>query len=245
VFTSAWMSAPQERPEASSSPRRGWRPGSRVARLHANHSYAFVLILIAALFLVLIAAPQESWALSVVVLLGSALLAVALWASGLGFAGRTVALLVIGGIAASVQLASGGATVTGLVWLLDVALVAGTMVVIAFGVFDQREINRQSISGAICIYLLLGILYTFVYGAVAALQSGPFFAQGTDGTTAVRVYFSYVTMATVGYGDYTAATSLGRSLAITESLLGQLYLVTVVALLVGHFGERKREREPA
>jgi hypothetical protein len=96
-------------------------------------------------------------------------------------------------------------------------------------------------SGAVCVYLLIGFLYTFAYGAVAALGSSDFFAQGTDGTTAIRVYFSYVTLATLGYGDYTAARTLGRSLAVSEALFGQLYLVTVVALLVGSFGQSRRE----
>jgi hypothetical protein len=58
------------------------------------------------------------------------------------------------------------------------------------------------------------------------------------------VYFSYVTLATLGYGDYTAEGSVGRGFAISEALLGQLYLVTVVALLVGRFGQRKERMQP-
>jgi hypothetical protein len=71
--------------------------------------------------------------------------------------------------------------------------------------------------------------------------SGDFFAQGTDGTRSLRLYFSFVTLATLGYGDYTPAHELGRTLAIVEALFGQLYLVTVIALLVS----RMRGREPA
>ena len=97
--------------------------------------------------------------------------------------------------------------------------------------------------GAVCIYLLLGLIFTFLYGAIAALGSGPFFAQGTDGTPSIRLYFSYVTLATLGYGDYTAANALGRSLSVSEALLGQLYLVTVIALLVGNMGSRGALRE--
>jgi voltage-gated potassium channel Kch len=52
------------------------------------------------------------------------------------------------------------------------------------------------------------------------------------------VYFSYVTLATVGYGDYTPAGDLGRTLVVGEALLGQLYLVTVVALLVSRLARR-------
>jgi hypothetical protein len=72
----------------------------------------------------------------------------------------------------------------------------------------------------------------FAYSAVALIGSGDFFVQGTDGTRALRMYFSYVTLATLGYGDYTPAGNLGHALAVLEALLGQLYLVTVVAVLV-------------
>ena len=83
------------------------------------------------------------------------------------------------------------------------------------------------------------MLFAFVYGAAANLESGSFFAQGTDGTAAIRLYFSYTTMTTVGYGDYSAANDLGRTLAVLEGLVGQLYLVTVVAVLVSQLGMRK------
>jgi hypothetical protein len=117
-------------------------------------------------------------------------------------------------------------------------LAAGIIVVIARGVIDQGEVNSQSVVGAVCIYLLLGMLFSFAYGSAAKLGSGFFFAQGTDGTPAIRLYFSYVTMATVGYGDYSAAGNFGRTLAVLEGLVGQLYLVTVVALLVSRLGRR-------
>ena len=106
------------------------------------------------------------------------------------------------------------------------------VVVIVLSVITKGEVNRQSITGAVCVYLLLGMIFLFVYGVIATLGDGPFFAQGTDGTRALRVYFSYVTLATLGYGDYTPAGNLGHALAVVEALLGQLYLVTVVALLV-------------
>src|SRR5262249_40559206 len=103
-----------------------------------------------------------------------------------------------------------------------------------------REVNRKSVTGAICVYLILGILFTYVFGACAAFGSGPLFAQGTDGSPADHIYFSYVTLATLGYGDYTAAAQPARSFAVAESLLGQLYLVTIVTLLVGRFGQPAR-----
>ena len=96
--------------------------------------------------------------------------------------------------------------------------------------------------GAICIYVLIGMLWALLYTAIGALDSRPFFAQIDKTTTADYLYFSYVTQTTVGYGDLTAAGSIGRALAVLEALIGQLYLVTVVALLVGRLGPGRLER---
>jgi hypothetical protein len=167
------------------------------------------------------------------------MLAVAIRCAGLADTRPALVLIAVGVAFAVAEIAVDERTMAGIVWLADVAFVAATIVVIGVGVVDQREINRRSISGAVCVYLLLGILFTFAYGGLATLGSGDFFAQGTDGTIADRVYFSCVTLATLGYGDYTAAGSLGRALSISEALLGQLFLVTIVALLVGRFGQRK------
>lgn len=221
---------------------RGWRPGSRVERLRASHTYGFVLLLVALTYVFIVAAPDESWARGVLILIETGTLALAFWTSGLGWTRAAVVLAVLGGSAAILQLFVGGSTMKGLDAIVNVLVVAATVVVIGLGVVDQGEINRKSVTGAICIYVILGILFTFAYGAAAELGSGAFFAQGTDGTPADRIYFSYVTLATLGYGDYTAAAQPGRSFAVAESLLGQLYLVTIVALLVGRFGQPARER---
>ena len=61
---------------------------------------------------------------------------------------------------------------------------------------------------------------------------------GADVTQSSRVYFSFTTLTTTGYGDYTPATSAGHALAVVEMLVGQLYLVTVIGVLVGSFGRR-------
>src|SRR5262245_13094753 len=102
-----------------------WRPGSRVARRRAGHSYGFVLALIVATFLFAATAPTESWAAGVLVLVESATLIAALWTSGLGRAAvvPSVVLAVIGVAAAVAQLSSGSDTATGAVFLVSVLLV--------------------------------------------------------------------------------------------------------------------------
>jgi hypothetical protein len=130
------------------------------------------------------------------------------------------------------QLVASSDRLSAITGLATGVLIVATIAAIAVGVIDQDEVNARSITGAVCIYVLFGLLFLFVYSAIALLGSGPFFAEGTDGTRALRLYFSYVTLATLGYGDYTAAGDLGHTVAVLEALVGQLYLVTVLALLV-------------
>jgi ion channel len=228
-----------EATSATTAPR--WRPGARVARLRASHSFGFVFALVVGLFLITAALPDANWARSVIVLTECVLLGAALWTSGVWQDRRAAsALIALGAVAALLQLLFHGGDSSGVVAIFEVALLVATIVVIAVGVVDQHDVNAQSILGAVSIYVLLGMLFVFVYSAAAALGSGPFFAQGTDGTLSTRLYFSYVTLATLGYGDYTAAGDFGRTVSVIEAMLGQIYLVTVIALLVGQLGGRRR-----
>jgi voltage-gated potassium channel len=222
------------------SRRPSWPTGSRVRRLHASHSYRFVLFLILATCGFVMAAPDEQWALGVLALLLCATLVVAIWTSGLGWNLPRTTTLVTGGVVLAVLVETvGGNGVTGVTWLIGLGLTASIMWMIGLGVIDQGEVNGQSIVGAVCIYMLLGLSFSFAYGALAKFGPGYVFAQGTDGTPAIRLYFSYITMATVGYGDYSPAGNLGRTLAVLEGLFGQLYLVTVISLLVSRLRPRR------
>jgi hypothetical protein len=212
--------------------------GSRTARLRSSHSYGVVLALVIGSFVLAATLPDDDWAVSALLLAQCATLVTAIWTSGLARAnsGGSIAVSGVVLVAAVAPLATDSAAVTGAIALATSVLVALTIAVIALGVADQGTVNAQSVRGAICVYVLLGLLFVFLYGAVAMLGDGPFFAQGTDGTRALRVYFSFVTLATLGYGDYTASSDLGHTLAVVEALVGQLYLVTVVALLVSRIG---------
>jgi hypothetical protein len=212
-----------------------------VSRLRASHSYRYVLLMIIVVFAFMATAPDTDWARIVIVLLQSTTLVVALWTSGLVKYAR--ASLGIVGVAIALALLlvlRPSDTLTGIVGIFELVLTLAIAAIVAFGIVDQGEINEQSVTGAICVYLLLGLMFTFFYGAVAALDSAPFFTSGTDGNVPLRLYFSYVTLSTVGYGDYTASTNLGHMLAIIEALTGQLYLVTVVAVLVARMKPRSK-----
>jgi hypothetical protein len=104
--------------------------------------------------------------------------------------------------------------------------------------FAAEGVDSEVVFGVLCAYLYIGSWYAFLYRAAAVLSGRPFFAQpgAEDGLN--YVYFSFITLATVGYGDLTPAYGPGRMLAATEAIVGQLYLVSVVALVVSAYGKR-------
>jgi hypothetical protein len=112
---------------------------------------------------------------------------------------------------------------------------------------DAGAVTLQTMFGVLCLYLLIGLLFGVAYATVDQLSSTPFFNSGGDHGRDDFLYFSYTTLTTVGYGDLVAATNLGRSMAITEALLGQLYLVSVVAVIISNLesvrpGQRRKDR---
>jgi ion channel len=222
---------------------RAWHPRARVARVRASHSYGLVLALIVVSFVFMSVAPNSTWADSVLLLLQTITLVTALWTSGVARTDSTLSLglVALAGLTALGLLVFGGNGFAGAVGILSGVVTVATIGTVALGVVDQGEANVRAVTGAVCVYVLIGLLFVFLYGAIAKLGSGDFFAQGTDGTRSLRLYFSFVTLATLGYGDYTPAGSLGRTLAIVEALFGQLYLVTVIAVLVS----RMRRASPS
>jgi len=125
-----------------------------------------------------------------------------------------------------------------LVLVIGAALIAATSYVLAERLVRNPEVTRHTIIGALCVYLLMGLFFSFVYSASALMTGIPFFNSLTEASSSDYLYFSFITLATVGYGDLTARTNLGRMLSATEGLTGQLYLVTVVALLVSNYNRR-------
>jgi hypothetical protein len=103
----------------------------------------------------------------------------------------------------------------------------------------SRGVTIPAVSGALAIYLVVGLLFASAISFATYLGSGPYFAQGTDGSAGDRVYFSFTVMTTTGFGDFTPATAVGHALAVLEMLVGQLYLVTVIGILVGNLARRR------
>jgi hypothetical protein len=110
---------------------------------------------------------------------------------------------------------------------------------IARRIWQHVEISLLMVLGAVGVYVLVGLSFAFVFEAVGAFGAQPFSASKHAGTRSDSVYFSFTTMATVGYGDLTVQGGLGRALAVTEGLFGQIYLVTAVAALVSNLGRAR------
>jgi hypothetical protein len=107
----------------------------------------------------------------------------------------------------------------------------------------QPRINFTTVAGALCVYLLAGLFFALLFGSMGLVRHEDFFAQQPHGNAVDFVYFSFVTLTTTGYGDLTAKYDAGRMTAILEALFGQLYLVSIVALLVANMGRERRPRE--
>ena len=99
----------------------------------------------------------------------------------------------------------------------------------------QKKVSYEVIYGAIVVYLLMGILYAIGYGIIDRLDPNAFYFgnEFIEDSRLLFLYFSYVTQTTLGYGDITPIAPIARSLVMLEALLGQIYLVVLVAWLVG------------
>jgi hypothetical protein len=147
-----------------------------------------------------------------------------------------VVLVGLSVVAASLAVLVGSGTVLdGASRALIALLTAASPVAVARRLLHHQRVQGSTVLGALCIYLLLGLFYAYLFWAVGVVNN-PFLVGTPRATMVDYMYFSYTSLTTVGYGDLTAATDIGRILAVSEALIGQLYLVTVVALLVSNLG---------
>jgi hypothetical protein len=102
-------------------------------------------------------------------------------------------------------------------------------------VLAKRTVTIQSIYGALSAYLIIGLMFASVFAAVNYLSTTDFFADNEPANTQTFQYFSFTTLTTLGYGDFTAGENGGRSIAVLEALTGQVFLATLVARLVAAY----------
>jgi hypothetical protein len=211
-----------------------------------RHSYAIVFALVALSFVLQATLPDGDLARLVIIWLQAATLVLAVriarskrWpvraASGLA------ALIAV---AAPVMWLVHGSIPDGVMAIVTALLVGVAPLVITGGlVRDIRAagaVTIEALTGGLSIYLLAGMFFSFLYSAVGTIGDESFFVEVADPDRADYLYYSYTTLTTTGFGDFTAATDLGRTLSVVEALTGQIYLVTVVALIVSNIRPRRR-----
>jgi hypothetical protein len=204
--------------------------------------YALVLLLILCTVGFQLAAPDTDWARFATVLLQAATLGLALNLGHIhGLLDRVLIALVVAAVTVSAVALFGFASLGVLdARVINLLLIAFAPIAIIAGMLDdmrrRSRVTVRTIIGVLSVYLLIGLMFTFVYGIVGSRSHAGFFGSSEQSLASDYLYFSYATLTTVGYGDLTTPLRLGRSLAILEALIGQIYLVSVVSLIVGNLG---------
>ena len=133
---------------------------------------------------------------------------------------------------------------------LTIGYICG-LIVFAFAVisilnyiFTEETVTRQTISAAVAVYLLIALMWSFIYRLIENLYPASFAVAHAklEGAENIYLYFSLVTITTLGYGDITPVGGQAVSLAVLEAITGQIYLVVVVAWFVGLYVSRKSKQ---
>lgn len=117
---------------------------------------------------------------------------------------------------------------------------------ISRNVFITDRVTTDRIVGSICIYLLIGMFFAFIYAALGVMMPDAFNLGGETANEIESfkdyIYFSYTTLTTTGFGDMVPTRPISKALSAIESITGSIYLVIMVARLVGmHISQSVRE----
>jgi Ion channel len=197
-------------------------------------SYATLLVLLLANFFLLELVDDPRWGAIGSTLLSAAALVVAISDPEAGHHVHKSHWLLIGVCVAlaPLVLVINSTRIVGLTYLLPVALlVTATLPITLNRILHHRRVTSETVLGALCVYVLIGLLYAFLYLAVADFRDD-FFAQPGPHEQSEYLYFSFVTLTTLGFGDLSPAHGLPQALTVSEALLGNIFLVTLVARLV-------------
>jgi hypothetical protein len=232
---------------ASRRARRRERWLQRAERVSDAFGLVFVLTLITYVLASLI--ENRGWTAVVLTVATSATSVVALTSSHARAKLVRIALVLS---ALTIVLAAVGAASGDRVWLNFATLVQVSLLTVAMAAVLRRvvmapEVGSRTILGALSVYAVLGILFTFVYGVIDRMQGGPFFEGHPHPAGSDFLFFSYTTLTTTGYGNLVPGGQPGRLVSGLEMMMGQIFLVTLVAGLVSLWrpGEAIRRRREA
>jgi hypothetical protein len=212
---------------------------------HPGYRYAAVLALAFTAVVFSIAAPTADWSRAVALGIEGVALIVTIGTSrDRPAVRRRRARDVAVAVGAVILLIALGILPHWLSSLIAVIVTAGVPIALVRGLIRllrERGVTAQAVAGSLAIYLSTGLIFAWIVGFIAQVSNTPYFAQHTSGTQGEKVYYSFSVLTTTGFGDFTAATPAGHAVAVIEMLTGQLYLVTVIGLLIGNFAARRRE----
>ena len=215
----------------------------------AKFRYGAVFLLTLTLLVFVIVSPGEDWARAVgCALQWLALLTVVATSRASSNVRRPVAIVLLGLASFTIVGEAAGALSDAVLFAISGLLSAAIPLALVGGLMRlvrAHGVTPQAVAGALTLYLLVGLVFAWVIGFVAKVDTTHYFAQTANPSTSQIVYFSFTVLTTTGFGDLSAATHVGRALAVVEMLLGQLYLVTVIGVLVGNFAGRSRRAAEA
>ncbi len=137
--------------------------------------------------------------------------------------------------------------------LLSIAFLLLTITLLLRHLFQESLVTFDTISAALCAYLLLGVLWAFLYSTIVVFQPDAFLAPASGqeqimrfgaANSAMPLYFSYVTLTTLGYGDIVPLSMSARMFTTLEAIMGQMFLAVLVARLVGLHIAQDARRAP-
>jgi hypothetical protein len=215
-------------------------------------AFGLVLVLVLLTYVLASLLSNRGWSAVVLILATSLTSVVALVSSHVrvGAVRASLWLSALTVLLAATAAATGQKTFLNIGSVIQICLLAFAMAAVLWRVVSSAEVGSRTILGAISVYTVLGILFTFAYGTVDRIQGGPFFEGATHPTGSDFIFFSYTTLTTTGYGNLVPGGQPGRMIAGLEMMLGQIFLVTLVAGLVslwrpGEALRRRRERREA
>ncbi len=213
-------------------------------RIVQRYGLALILLVIALVYS--IAIPDGEWQRLLAMLLQGAAMFATLAAAEVERRLLRAFLVVFVGALAGAALQAGftDGDSAGFVRLCVLAIILASLPLIGKGLVRQvradRTVGVQTMLGVLCAYLLLMSSFAYAYAVLGEFGSEPFFSQGAQwNELGDYIYYSLITITTVGMGDLTPATDLGRSLTAAEALIGQIYMVTVVAVIVSNLGRKE------
>ena len=137
------------------------------------------------------------------------------------------------GVVAAVLSGFSGDIPQGVAALAQIVVSIAILSAVLRRVLRHERVTLQTLYGAVCAYFLLGLMFGSFYSALDLLGREHVF--GTPVSGSVYSYFSFTTITTVGFGDYTAQTDVARRVVVIEAVLGQVFIATTLARLVSMY----------